>query len=278
YATSRQILVAGLVFPILGIVAVLLRFYVRLSRKQVIGLDDWLIIPALVFVTGTGACLIAGVKAHAIGYPTPKPKGASPQERLTSVNPQIQIVHQVEFVITILLILTYGFIKLSILYFYRHLLVHTNKVFSYLAWCLMGIVAIWMLVFPFVIAFNCGTQFHYMWGSTQDLIAHCGNGIKKQEALYVSEFVTNVLLVILPIPTIWRLQMQWQKKLAVTGILLLRFMAFIASILRLVIVLQVTASSYQAVIYVDLTISTIFYWGMIEAGLAFIFIYLFISI
>jgi hypothetical protein len=68
-----------------------------------------------------------------------------------------------------------------------------------------------------------------------------------------------------------------------------RFRAFVASVFRLAIVLQVTSSSYTAVWDVDRespppvpgveekttnfhaeTISTIFYWGMIEAGLAMI--------
>jgi hypothetical protein len=51
YASPGQIMAAGIIFPILGIAAVVLRFYVRASRKQQIGMDDWLIIPALVWLS-----------------------------------------------------------------------------------------------------------------------------------------------------------------------------------------------------------------------------------
>jgi hypothetical protein len=59
-----------------------------------------------------------------------------------------------------------------------------------------------MLTFVFVMAFNCGIHFQYNWGSRYDLITYCGNGLRKEEGLYVSEFITNFLLVVLPLPTV----------------------------------------------------------------------------
>jgi hypothetical protein len=108
----------------------------------------------------------------------------------------------VEYAITILLLLAYGFIKLSILFFYRRLFILDKNYLHYLTLALIGIVIAWMVTFIFVMAFNCGTNFQYNWGSRYDLINYCGNGLQKEEGLYVSEFVTNVLLVILPLPTV----------------------------------------------------------------------------
>ena len=48
YATSDEIYAAAIVLPVLGIVLVLLRFYARIVQKAGIGIDDWLMIPALV--------------------------------------------------------------------------------------------------------------------------------------------------------------------------------------------------------------------------------------
>jgi len=73
---------------------------------------------------------------------------------------------------------------------------------NYLTWLLTGIIIVWMLTFVFVMAFNCGTHFGANWGSRIDLITFCGNGLQKEEGLYVSEFITNILLVVMPLPTV----------------------------------------------------------------------------
>lgn len=49
YATTGDIITASTVLPILSIIAVALRFYVRFTRKNELGADDWLTIPGLVF-------------------------------------------------------------------------------------------------------------------------------------------------------------------------------------------------------------------------------------
>ena len=48
YASPNDILAASTVLPVLCIIAVLLRFYVRVWWRQGIGMDDWLLVPALV--------------------------------------------------------------------------------------------------------------------------------------------------------------------------------------------------------------------------------------
>lgn len=48
YINQSSIMVAGILFPILSIVFVGLRFYVRQKQKVAILADDWLLIPALV--------------------------------------------------------------------------------------------------------------------------------------------------------------------------------------------------------------------------------------
>lgn len=49
YATPTAVMVISILFPILGICAVALRFYTRIKANTVvIWLDDWLSIPALV--------------------------------------------------------------------------------------------------------------------------------------------------------------------------------------------------------------------------------------
>ena len=48
YAYHRQVMAAGVVFPVVGTIIVFLRFWTRLKKKSGLKLDDWLILPALV--------------------------------------------------------------------------------------------------------------------------------------------------------------------------------------------------------------------------------------
>ena len=48
FITPGEVLAAGIVLPILGIVFVGLRFYTRMLQKASFGIDDWLTVPALV--------------------------------------------------------------------------------------------------------------------------------------------------------------------------------------------------------------------------------------
>lgn len=48
YVNPGSVIACGVVFPILGAIAVALRFKIRHSRKLTLGADDWLCLPALV--------------------------------------------------------------------------------------------------------------------------------------------------------------------------------------------------------------------------------------
>jgi len=48
YVNERSVLAVAIIFTVLPIVAVVARFYVRKKRKVAFGIDDWLLIPALV--------------------------------------------------------------------------------------------------------------------------------------------------------------------------------------------------------------------------------------
>ena len=59
YVNEASVLATSIVFIVLGIVAVSLRFFVRRDRKVALGADDWLIAVALVWKFA-GALLLIG--------------------------------------------------------------------------------------------------------------------------------------------------------------------------------------------------------------------------
>ena len=48
YLTPGSVIAVSVVFPVLGMIAVALRFYTRYSQKARFAMDDWLVLPALV--------------------------------------------------------------------------------------------------------------------------------------------------------------------------------------------------------------------------------------
>jgi len=55
-----SLIATGILFPLLGMVAVGLRFVVRLRSKAFLGGDDWTILAAWFIVCGMAACQIFG--------------------------------------------------------------------------------------------------------------------------------------------------------------------------------------------------------------------------
>ena len=57
----------AIALPLLGIIAVILRFYVRLHLKRdYIGVDDWLILASIILVCGQAAIQILGKTFHSL--------------------------------------------------------------------------------------------------------------------------------------------------------------------------------------------------------------------
>lgn len=56
YINGKSVIAIGVLFPLLGTVAVTARFYVKRNRKISLGVDDWLCLPALVGDNFTERC------------------------------------------------------------------------------------------------------------------------------------------------------------------------------------------------------------------------------
>ena len=126
------VLAAGIIFPVICVVVVSLRFYTRSKQKATCGLDDWLAFSALVctrstvylmeglsymysqfLVVGCGICLIVGkfnaspkimnglltpilgVRLKVFGYPTPVAGLEGNPNYNTSTVTKVRIIPQV---------------------------------------------------------------------------------------------------------------------------------------------------------------------------------------
>jgi len=269
YAYADEVIASGIVLPAVGIICVALRFVARDGRKNKIGMDDWLCLLAAFFMTGMGICLAIGAFKKVIGYPQPPPTSEDPIVQETGFLPGQRLLEQLEFAFFICMILSYGFIKLSVLFFYRRLFALSSSKFENVTRVAIVISISWTLAFLLVQIFSCGVHFEYHWGplSQQHL---CHGGLPFLEGLMISDFITDFLVLFLPFPMIWRLRTSFMRKLAITGIFLLGATSLAASAARMVLQIQLATGGYRTKTDVFLTITSILYWSMIEAGIAVI--------
>ncbi|QKX62288.1 uncharacterized protein TRUGW13939_09447 [Talaromyces rugulosus] len=270
YATADDVYAAAIVLPVLGTVFLALRWQQRRNQREGIGIDDWLTVPSLVFTIGMGIALVIGVHGKAIGYPTPSQSSLTSEEQMNTVSAITKLKGTVQFAVIILLILAAGFLKLSIIFLYRRLFVVVlyGSPFDFVTIAAIAISAAWTITFVVVVTLSCGTHVSAQWGSPTVKAVYCGRSLDMENAFVVSDAVTNALIWLMPMPIIWAMHMRWPKKLAVTGILLIGSISVIASIIKIIISFQISGGGYRANVDPNLTVGTILYWCMIEAGLA----------
>lgn len=99
-------------------------------------------------------------------------------------------------------VLAYGFIKLSVLFFYRRLFVKgTSTKFDIVSKVAIGITLAWTIAFFLLALFKCGRNIDSQWGPLVDA-SRCLNSYKYTDALFVSDLITDLLVICLPIPIV----------------------------------------------------------------------------
>lgn len=120
--------------------------------------------------------------------------------------------HQLEFASYLVMCLTFGMIKLSVLLLYRRLFL--GPLFNIYSLIMCGVIALWSLSFVFAFAFQCGTDITAWWTSPATIEAYCDNTSALSVSFVISDVITDVMILTIPLPIVWRLQMSIANKVA----------------------------------------------------------------
>jgi hypothetical protein len=124
------------------------------------------------------------------------------------------------------------FSKSSILFLYRR--IFTPRVFRRVTDVCIAIVLAWGLSITLATIFSCtpvdAIWTHFMWETPE----FCIDLIPFFDAVSITDAVTDLMILILPIPMIWKLQMPFKQKMALSGIFALGTFVMALSIARLV--------------------------------------------
>lgn len=94
--------------------------------------------------------------------------------------------------------LALGFIKLSLLFFYRRIFI--GRSFNIVSWTLIGLVSAWMAVFAFGLFFDCGTNIAANWGSLEEISEKCEFGFLPTIIYTIIDSGLDLIILFTPLP------------------------------------------------------------------------------
>ncbi|KAI4268066.1 MAG: hypothetical protein L6R38_007976 [Xanthoria sp. 2 TBL-2021] len=251
YATAATMIV-------LPTIAVVLRLACRRHLQAPISHDDIAIIVALVLCWGICVMIVLcghfGTGRHTMTNPIPH------------VVHFIQLMYAVELTYTVLITTT----KFSILLFYRRVFISqaTSLRFRIVWYAITVWTFLWGISTFFAAAFQCSPASFYWSKYTRKTQGTC---MDLRVLLLVTaslNIVTDVALLILPMPVVWNLKIERSQKFAVSGIFLLGGLSFVsvcvASIIRAPYLNQVVTVDPQ---WTSVNASI---WSVIEPGVGII--------
>lgn len=198
-------------------IAVILRFISRRIGKVQLKADDWWLVAGLIFTTGFVACdavathLGLGRPAIFIRHPVTFAKIVVAKEFL--YNPAIVAI------------------KTSILLLYRRIFTQRsfNTSFEVILWCTDAFVLAYSLCQAVLTVFHC-TPVEALWNPTVE--AKCINFDQVLIVLSSLNIGTDILILCLPMPQLWKLNMPKGPKCQLMGIFLLGGFVCVASVIR----------------------------------------------
>ncbi|KAL9130162.1 MAG: hypothetical protein Q9175_007099 [Cornicularia normoerica] len=162
---------------------------------------------------------------------------------------------------------TFGLTKVAVVLFYRRIFI--PRTFSIISWVVIGLTVTWTIAFFAANLLQCW-PISANWTGLDAAPDTCINTTMMYLAQAWSDVFTDILILSIPLPWIWRLQMAPMRKLFVALLLQLGALVVGAGVAKLVIFRRITYDT--AVGDEDLTylLTPTVYWPMVESSLGIV--------
>ncbi|GAM87013.1 hypothetical protein ANO11243_050340 [Dothideomycetidae sp. 11243] len=246
-ASSKRGLLAVMgTLTALSTIAVGLRLVARKKQRLPFKADDAFAVLALLMFIGAVACECE----FTTNWPRETRRGPSRcGRRLDNVIVLALTDHrapQLALTWDVLAAAASAFIKLSALFFYRRLFVvpGIRRPFDVASAATIALVGIWLIVYIIMPFVQCGTHTSILFKA--GLPQYCK---KPQKGYYISlvtsNFVLDLWILLLPIPSVLRLHTTTSKKISLVGVFLLAFTGLGASVARMVIYIEILTGHFR---------------------------------
>ncbi|KAL2208405.1 integral membrane protein [Sarocladium strictum] len=205
----------------LALVTVLLRVYVRVAMVKHMGADDWTIVAAMTVMFAEMMVIIPQVQL-----------GAGRHYQYIKPESNITKGLHLNFVTQPLCLIGLCLTKISVGLFL--LRITPSKRFRYFIWGLMVFTVLSATGNFLTVFFQC-RPLAFVW----DFSVPGGKCIPASHLKFAAFFnssvavVTDFIFALLPIPMLWRVQLNWKVKTALAGVLSLGIFASVAAIIKI---------------------------------------------
>jgi hypothetical protein len=200
---------------LLAVTSVVLRLWSRRLKGQQLWWDDWL----LVFSMGWNLVVVGFIFAmHSSGM------GLH-----ADLVPMKDIVMMAKWLVVaeILYAFNLGWTKLSLLLMYYR--IFRFPYFKKMAWVVGSFTMAWVVCITFLFIFIC-VPVQKLW--YPELPGHCINQVGTWIANAAATILTDLVILLMPLPQIWRLRLGMREKLGLTAAFCLGFFVVFASAYR----------------------------------------------
>ncbi|KAF2258878.1 hypothetical protein CC78DRAFT_477090 [Lojkania enalia] len=267
--------ILGSLIPLLifAILAVIARFYARRKRRQDLMIDDWLMIPALVLAYVLAIEMFYGIGTKSLGYPAPPMAMMEKRSDVMASDPIIVRARKLEYSFLCIFAPTNGMVKVSVLFLYRRLFV-VNRNWkdprSALFIVMIALTTMWAISYTFTFIFMCKGDFNVLFYDLLAVQEKCVDTFKVGYSFSISDFVSDVLILLIPIPFIWQLRLPLEKRLAVTLVFFLGVLSSAASLIRMLWMIWAYNVGMDPTFDEELLLTSELYWCLMEITLAII--------
>ncbi|KAF7591206.1 hypothetical protein BBP40_001865 [Aspergillus hancockii] len=217
HSEINQVIAISVVFPIAALLAVVLRFYIRIHTNRSVWLDDYAALYSAVMVSGYSGITIAqtrwGLGLHAAYFPDANVK---PFSKMQYAGGPIYAMSLLGFKVSLLAsyLRIGGFVKV-----YRLIIIIA-----------IGAVVINQVLFTFLFIFPC-TPIAKQWD--HEIRGTCINTLKSYYGLAGTSLGYDLVIIALPLPVLWNLQLGKRQKIALCCVFAIGFFITIIQIIRI---------------------------------------------
>ncbi|KAI1374031.1 integral membrane protein [Hypoxylon crocopeplum] len=218
---------------------VALRFIAHRVEGRRISLEDWFIIPAWVMILGLCANSICVVKLGGVGRHESYVLKFEPE----TMRPWALSLFAGE----ITYIMLFPFEKTSILLLYLRLF-RVQRWFRFTAYIMIAYIWIWSITATFVALFQCN-PISYVWDKS--ISGTCIDQFSYLRWNTVPNVIHDIAMLIMPVPIIWKLQVELRQKLALSCVFVVGSLGCVVSLVRLSLFLHIFQydSSHYEILY-----------------------------
>ena len=163
--------------------------------------------------------------------------------------------------------LTFGLTKLSVLLFYKR--VFRGNTFNFAVWTMISIVGVWSVAFFFANLLQC-YPIWLNWEASGAQATSCIQTNMMYLAQAWTDVLTDMMILSLPIPCIWALQMPPRHKVGVTAIFLLGILTVLSGIAKLIVFYHIDAQAAGGDFDITWFETPALLWPMIESALGIV--------